>query len=128
MQTNSPRSTCVFVPLRLLCVAALLLAPLGVARAGDETSKIDDAMLSRNAYEEERAETDPSARLGLFAGSRSFRMGREDPVTNVEGGASLRCFENLFLTGSFRIFDYQLDDPSFDVENAGPLFGVRLRF
>jgi hypothetical protein len=108
--------------------AALLLMPLGIAHAGDEASTVDDSMFNPNAYEAQRAETDPAARLGLFAGSRSFRMGREDPVTNVEGGASFRCFENLFLTGSYRILDYRLEANSFDIENAGPLFGVRLRF
>jgi hypothetical protein len=111
-----------------MLTVALLLASLGVAQAGDELSSVDDTMFTRNAYNAQRAETDPSARLGLFAGSRSFRMGREEPVTNVEGGASFRFFENLFLTGSYRILDYQLDTDSLDIENAGPLFGVRLRF
>jgi hypothetical protein len=128
VQTIPPYSKCVYTPIRLLLAAALLLIPMGAAHAGDETSRVDDSMLNPNAYEAQRAETDTSARLGLFAGSRSFRMGRENPVTNVEGGASFRFFENLFLTGSYRLLDYRLKVDSIDIENAGPLFSVRLRF
>jgi hypothetical protein len=103
-------------------------AAANTVRERDEASTLDDSMLNPNAYDAQRAETHPFARLGLFAGSRGFRMGREDPVYDVEGGASFRFLENFFLTGSYRILDYQLDAESFSIENAGPLFGVRLRF
>ena len=122
MQKITPRYTLAFA-----LVLALVSAP-GLALAGDEVPTVVDTMLNPNAFDEGRAETHPFDRLGLFAGSRSFRMGREDPVHNVEGGASFRFIGNWFLTGSYRILDYELDASSLDIENAGPLFGVRLQF
>lgn len=95
---------------------------------GGEASSLYDAMLSPNAYDAQRTEAHPFSRLGLFAGSRGFRMGREDPTYDVEGGASFRFFENFFLTGSYRILDYEFDAKTIEIQNAGPLFGVMLLF
>ena len=49
---------------------------------------------------------------------------------DVQGGLRVHLIRNFFLTGSYRVMDYDVDylDVSVDLRMHGPFVGATLRF
>jgi opacity protein-like surface antigen len=68
--------------------------------------------------------------LGVFAdGPLLFTVPHDGVGLDLRGGAYLQLLQNLSLSGSYRVFDYddKASDGSLDGAH-GPLFGLRLSF
>jgi len=77
-----------------------------------------------------RAEVYPIAHLGAFAEAKGFTIGSAGSMWDVQGGLRLHLIRNLFLSGSYRVIDYDVDYMGVDVDvrTQGPFAGATLRF
>jgi hypothetical protein len=77
-----------------------------------------------------RAEVYPIARIGAFVEAKGFTIGSEGTMWDVQGGLRLHLIRNFFLTGSYRVIDYDVDylDVDVNVRMQGPFVGATLRF
>ncbi len=72
-----------------------------------------------------------NGRLKLFCGSRGFALSREGSIFDLEGGAIVRLLDRLSVTGSYRLFGYDLHGSGgdqFGLQPGGPFLALRLRF
>ena len=77
-----------------------------------------------------RAEVYPIAHLGAFAEAKGFTIGSAASTWDVQGGLRLHLIRNFFVSGSYRVIDYNVDymDVDVDVRTQGPFVGATLRF
>ncbi len=71
------------------------------------------------------------ARFGLFAGSREATERRQPTSYEVEGGALLRVFEGISLTGGYRVAGYHTEtteSAAHSDESGGPFVALRWHF
>jgi len=77
-----------------------------------------------------RIEAYPLARVGIFAEAKGFTIGSKASEWDVQGGVSLHLNKHFFLSGSYRVIDYDVDwfDVIIDTRFKGPFFGGHLLF
>jgi len=66
----------------------------------------------------------------VFAEAKGFTIGSPGTMWDVRGGLRLHPIRNFFLSGSYRVLDYDIDylDVEVDVRIQGPFVGATLRF
>lgn len=77
-----------------------------------------------------RAEVYPIAHIGVFAEGKGFTIGKQGSMWDVQGGLRLHLIRNFFVSGSYRVIDYDVDylGVEVDVRTQGPFVGATLRF
>jgi len=72
----------------------------------------------------------PLARVGLVAEAKGFTIGDKASEWDVRGGVTLHVNKHFFLSGSYRVIDYDVDwfDVIIDTRFKGPFFGAHLVF
>jgi hypothetical protein len=77
-----------------------------------------------------RMEAYPLARVGLFAEGKGFTVGHKATEWDVQAGVSLHVNKHFFLSGSYRVIDYDVDcfDVVIDTRFKGPFFGAHVVF
>ena len=133
--TRSPpvkRRLLILSTLSLLLVpgASWALEPSAESDGDRETTTRARAPLPSPGYVESHAESRSFWRLGVFAQQTRVEIGNQATVSDVETGASIHVVRNLFLTGGYRLVNYDIDliDSRLDAQLSGPFFGVKIRF
>jgi hypothetical protein len=77
-----------------------------------------------------RIEAYPLARVGLFAEGKGFTVGHKATEWDAQAGVSLHVNKHFFLSGSYRVIDYDVDwfGIVIDTRFKGPFFGAHVVF